>query len=100
MNLADELLLILGHVCQLATVPSTHIFAAGTQPDSLVLKILFLLLAQMSTVQIVTAPPIVVLLCALEIAQAQTLLGPGHVVARTMNVLQHDGLRRRFVSGY
>ena len=70
-NLVDQCFLIFGHVCQLSAITFPYIYAAGTQPNCFVLEVIALCLVEMSAIQIMASPIIIIaLLGTLEVSQA------------------------------
>ena len=97
LDTVDDLLLILGHLGELASVAAPHVFTAGTQPHRLVLEVPLLVVAQVPTVEIVQTPPIpVTLFRAREIAQPQARFRPPHVILGAVDSFEHDRLVELF----
>ena len=92
-DLVNEILVVFRHVGELAAIASSHVLTSGAQPDSFVFKGFALLGVEVSTVQIML-PPMVVISPpgARGVAEAQTGLCPPEILLRAMDLLQHDGL--------
>ena len=76
-DLMDNLLLVLGHPRQLATIPQTHVLATCTQPDGGSFEVVLLFLGEMATIKIMFLPLFPILIhCHLEIAKAQARFRP------------------------
>ena len=70
LHLVYEILIVFRHVGELAAIALPHVLTSGAQPESFVLKVLALLGVEMSTVQIVLSPMIVIpFSCACDIAE-------------------------------
>ena len=92
LYLMNEFLIIFCHVGELAAIALPYVLAPCAQPKSLILKVVALLVVEVSSVQIVLPPIIVIaLLGACEIAEAQTGLCPPEIFLGPMNLPQHDG---------
>ena len=64
-----ELLVVFGHLCELATVALPHVLTPGAQPQGFVFEIIALLGIKVAPVEIVLTPVIVIaILGASEIA--------------------------------
>jgi hypothetical protein len=93
MYLVHKQLTILGQAREFATIPGTDILAPCAEPQSLVLKVVLLFLAEMASVDIMLTPPIIIsFLRAAEISEPQARLRPPHVILGPVDSLQHDGL--------
>ena len=92
-DLVDEFLLIFRLVGQLPAITLPHVFASCAQPHSFVFKVFFLLLVEVTPVQVMLSPIIVIsFFGACEISEPQTGLRPPEVLFRSVYLLQHDGL--------
>ena len=93
-DLVNEILTVFRHVGELAATALPHVITSGAQPNSFVFKVLALLGVEVSTVQIMLPPMVVISLPgARGVAEAQTGLCPPEILLRAMDLLQHDGLR-------
>ena len=73
VDLVHEVLLLLRHLRELATITGADILAACAEPHGFGLEVRLLLVVQMAPVQIMEPPVIpVACLCASEITQPQT----------------------------
>ena len=75
--MVNQLLLVFRHLSELAAIALPYIFTSGAQPQSLILKMRTLFLIEMSTVQVVLSPIIIITFFgAREIAETQAGLCP------------------------
>jgi hypothetical protein len=80
-------------VGELAAVALPDVLTSGAEPQSFIFKVVTLLSVEVSPVQVMLSPIIIIpLFGARKISETQTGLCPPEILLGSMDLLQHDGL--------
>ena len=72
LNLMYQFSVVLCHVRELPTIALAHVLTESAEPDCLFFKVIFLFLCQMSVIEVVRTPPVIISFSrACEVAKAQ-----------------------------
>ena len=89
--MTDEIIPVLGHMREFPAIATADILAPSAQPNRFVLEVCLLGLAQVTAVQVVLPPPIVMVVFGESaISESQTRLRPPDIPLRPVDLVEEE----------